>query len=157
MASISFKDVGIKGFKSDDVLRKNRTIVPIGIKTPIDFDYSGNGLLQMHTEIKDQIADNLRNLILTNWGDRLGNYFFGANLKPLMTDFSHKDDFDNEAMVRINTAITKWMPFVTPVAYESFFDNQNNTSTAINKLILVYSVPNLQLIEQRIEISLFGI
>lgn len=157
MASISFKDVGVRGFKSNDVLVKNRSLLPIGIKTPINYDASGNGLLEMHTDIKEQIADNFRNLILTNWGDRLGNYHFGANLKPLMVDFSHKDDFDSEAMIRINTAISKWMPFIIPVAYESYFDHINNVSTAINKLVIVYSVPGINLIEQKIEVSLFGI
>lgn len=156
MSQISFKDVGVRGFRQEEVLARNRTIIPIGIKTPAELDYSGNGLFQMHTDIKKQVSDNLRNLLLTNWGERLGNYSFGANLKPLMADFSHKEDFDNEAMIRINTAIVKWMPFITPMAFESFFDNKNNTSTALNKLVLIYSVPNLGIVNDSLEISLYG-
>lgn len=157
MAQISFKDVGIKGFRQQDVLNKNRTLMPIGIKTPVEEDPSQNGLFLMHTDIKQQIADNLRNLILTNWGERLGNYFYGANLRPILVDFSSKDDFDQEAMIRINTAISKWMPFVTPVAYESFIDNINNISTGIVKIILIYSVSSINLLNAKIEIKLFVI
>jgi len=157
MTAISFKDVGVKGFKSQDVLNRNRTFLPIGIKTPVELDYSGVGLFKMHTDIKEQIADNLRNLILTNWGERLGNYFFGSNLKPLVVDFSHKEDFDNEAMLRINTAITKWMPFVLPVAFESYFDRINNDSTGIDKITLVYSVPTANITNAKLEVTLFVI
>ena len=88
--AISFKDVGVKGFRQEEVLSRNRTVVPIGIKTPVEPDPADQGLFLMHTDIKAQIADNLRNLILTNWGERLGNYFFGANLRPILVDFSSK-------------------------------------------------------------------
>lgn len=157
MTAISFKDVGVKGFRQEEVLKRNKTVIPIGIKTPVESDPSANGLFLMHTNVKDQIADNLKNLILTNWGERLGNYFFGANLRPLLVDFSSKDDFDQEAMVRINTAISKWMPFITPLAYESFIDNINNGSTAITKLILIYSVTSLGIASARMEVTMFVI
>ena len=157
MGQISFKDVGVKGFKQQDVLNKNKTLQPIGIKTPVESDPSQNGIFLMHTDIKEQVADNLRNLVLTNWGERLGNYFLGANLRPLLVDFSSKDDFDQEAMVRINTAISKWMPFVTPDAYESFIDHTQNKYTGIVKLILIYSVSSLGIRNAKLEVTLFVI
>lgn len=157
MAQISFKDVGLTGFKQQDVLNKNKTIVPIGIKTPVQSDPAQNGMFLMHTDIKEQVADNLRNLILTNWGERLGNYFLGANLRPLLVDFSSKPDFDQEAMVRINTAISKWMPFVTPIAYESVVDNINNRYTGIIRLTLIYSVTSLGINNGQLEVTLFVI
>jgi phage baseplate assembly protein W len=157
MSAISFKDVGIKGFKQQDVLNRNKTIQPIGIKTPVEPDPSENGIFLMNTDIKAQVADNLRNLILTNWGERLGNYFLGANLRPLLVDFSSKDDFDQEAMVRINTAISRWMPFVTPVAFESVVDNVNNVYTGIVKLTLIYSVTSLGINNAKLEVTLFVI
>jgi len=157
MAQISFKDVGVTGFKQQDVLNKNKTITPIGIKTPVEPDPSQNGLFLMNTDIKAQVADNLRNLILTNWGERLGNYFLGANLRPLLVDFSSKPDFDQEAMIRINTAISKWMPFVTPVAYESYVDQVENRYTGIVKLVLIYSVASLAINNAKLEVTLFVI
>jgi phage baseplate assembly protein W len=157
MPAISFKDVGVTGFKQQDVLNRNKTIIPIGIKTPVEPDPSENGIFLMNTDIKAQVADNLRNLILTNWGERLGNYFLGANLRPLLVDFSSKDDFDQDAMVRINTAISRWMPFVTPVAFESVVDNVNNVYTGIVKLTLIYSVTSLGINNAKLEVTLFVI
>jgi len=155
--AISFKDVGVRGFRQEEVLNRNRTLIPIGIKTPVESDPSENGLFLMHTDVKEQIADNLRNLVLTNWGERLGNYFFGANLRPILVDFSSKADFDQEVMVRINTAISKWMPFITPVAYDSFIDNVNNLYTGIVKVVLIYSVASVGITNARLEVTLFVI
>lgn len=157
MAQISFKNVGTKGFRQEDVLVRNKTLVPIGIKTPIEMGSDGFGIFVMNTDIKDQIADNLKNLVLTNWGERLGNYFFGANLRPLLADFSHKENFDEEAMVRINTAISKYMPFVTPVAYESKTFKKENSPIPQVKLILIYSITNIGLTNAQLEIDLFVI
>lgn len=157
MSQLSFKNVGVKGFKQEEVLNKNRTQLPIGIKTPVQLSPDGQGLFAMHTDIKEQIADNLRNLILTNWGERLGNYFFGSNLRPLLADFSHKDDFDNEAMIRINTAITKYMPFITPMAYESKTYRPVDSPIAKAEIILIYSVEALGITNAALKVNLFGI
>jgi phage baseplate assembly protein W len=157
MAQISFKNVGVTGFRQEDVLARNKTLLPIGIKTPVQLDGNGHGLLAMHTDIKEQIADNLRNLVLTNWGERLGNYFFGANLKPLLADFSHKENFDEEAMIRINTAISKYMPFVTPVAYDSTVTRFDNLPLPRVRLAIVYAVTSVNITNAQLEVDLFVI
>ena len=121
----SFKDVGIKGFepnqRSVDIPQ-----IPFGIKTPLEIDTTGKSLFKMHFNFAEQMDDNLRNLIQTNFGDRLGFYNFGANLRPLLTEYTNKEDFDAEAMLRINTAISKWMPFVTPLGFDSKNDLEEN-------------------------------
>lgn len=155
MAQISFKNVGVTGFRQEDVLTRNKTALPIGIKTPLEFDADGHGLLAMHTDIKEQIADNFKNMVLTNWGERLGNYFFGANLRPLLADYSHKDNFDNEAMIRINTAVTRWMPFITPVAFESATSRPDNSPVARVRLSIIYSVTSIGITNAKLEVDLF--
>jgi phage baseplate assembly protein W len=153
MALRSFKDVGIKGFEPNQ-----RTIqtpqIPFGIKTPLAIDTTGKSLFEMHFEFAEQMDDNLKNLVQTNHGERLGMYNFGANLRPLLTEYSNKEDFDSEAMIRINTAISKWMPFVTPVGFDSKNDLENNDYLAIVKIIMTYSVPNTIIKERLIEINL---
>jgi hypothetical protein len=111
----------------------------------------------MHFDFAEQMDDNLRNLIQTNFGDRLGLYNFGANLRPLLTEYTNKEDFDSEAMIRINTAISKWMPFVTPLGFDSKNDLEDNKYTAIVKIFLSYSVPNTTINERMIELDLFVI
>lgn len=153
----SFKDVGVIAQEQrNDVLRRNRSTIPIGIKTPLEL-VGGKSLFKMHTEIADQVQDNLRNLLLTNWGERVAVTNFGANLRPLLTEYSNKDDFDSEAMLRINTAVTKWMPFVNPVAFESKPSYENNQFTGRIRIFFVYSVPQLQITEEVLEVELFVI
>ena len=55
--------------------------IPYGIKTPLRHGSDRAGIFEMNFNIGDQIADNLRNLVQTNHGERLGHFDFGANLE----------------------------------------------------------------------------
>ena len=89
MATYNFKSVGkTKQQEEAEVVTKSQ--IPFGIKTPLQLG-SSEGILAMNYSLEDQFADNLRNLLLTNWGERLGLYDFGANLRPLTTEFTNLD------------------------------------------------------------------
>lgn len=151
---LSFKNVGVRA----DIARRNilnrASTTPIGIKTPLELS-GGKSLFVMNTDVREQIKDNLRNLLFTNHGERLMFNNFGANLRPLLTEYTNKEDFDSEAMVRINTAISTYMPFITPLAFESSPSFVDNQFTGQINIIMVYSVPALQLVEDALEIKLF--
>lgn len=154
--AISFNGVGIK--KDDlknDVLRRNQSLVPIGIKTPLELDNSGKEIFIMNYNIQDQIRDNLRNLLLTNHGERVCIYNFGANLKPLVTEYTNKDDFDSEAMLRINTAISKYMPFITPIDFDSSTERDNDSPLNKFTLTITYTVPNINIQKDQIIIEMY--
>ena len=155
MTRRNFKNVGVRNeVVRNDPLVTNRSRLPIGVKTPLEL-VGGSDLFRTHDNIADQIEDNLRNLLLTNWGERVAIYNFGANLRPLLTDYSNKDTFDTEAMIRINTAITKWTPFVTPLGFESFPDLEGNQFTGRIRIFLSYGVPRLNISEKHMELQLF--
>ena len=154
----SFKNVGVIPEVSRlTVLDRNKSLLPIGVKTPLELDLNGQNLFAMNYSLREQIADNLRNLILTNHGERLGLYNYGANLRPLLTEYSNHDNFEAEAMLRINTAITTWMPYVTPEQFGSKPDYINNQYTGIVDVVMIYSIPLLNLVGQRIDVKLFVI
>lgn len=153
MARLSFKDVGIQNTVQNAVIS---TIAPkpIGIKTPLELDEDQSiNIFKMHYSLSDQFADNLRNLILTNHGERLAMYDFGANLRPLLTDFSNKDNFDQEAMKRIKSAAAKYMPFVNLLGYESKVDRRENVYTGIVNILVAFQVATFP--EQLVEVTLF--
>lgn len=153
--AISFIDVGIKEQeRATDVLTRNKSVTPIGIRTPLELDSQGNELFVMHYNIKDQVKDNLKNLLLTNHGERVAQYTFGANLRPLSAEFSSQEDFDTEAMLRINTAITKWMPFVRPVEFDSTPDLENNEVVGKIRILVVYAVPALNISRDQLELEI---
>ena len=86
--------------------------IPYGIKTPLRHGSDRSGIFDMNFNIGDQISDNLRNLIQTNHGERLGHFDFGANLRPLSMELMGQERFESEAMSRIGKSVSKYLPFV---------------------------------------------
>ena len=156
MASYSFKSSGTTQ-QQQKARQLAVTPVPIGILTPLRPGTS-EGIWGMTISLEDQIADNLRNLIMTNWGERLGLYDFGANLKEITTDIVSQNDFDSQAVERIRNAVTKWMPFINLETFESKILHTDNLSTGIIKLYVTYSVPALGVTKMKtLEVTLYVI
>ena len=61
-------------------------VVPIGIKTPMEFTSDSSSVFKMHFDSKEQIEDNIRNLVLTNKGERLMMPEFGSNIRELIME-----------------------------------------------------------------------
>jgi phage baseplate assembly protein W len=153
MALLSFKDVGIQNDES--TVATQTVAIPIGFKTPLELDSEHNSIFKMHYNLGDQIADNLRNLILTNKGERLGFYDFGSNIRPLLTEYSNKEGFDQEVMRRIKSNVTIYMPFVELIGYESKANRTQNIDTGIIKLLIAYRVPTAGIQETLIEVDMY--
>ncbi len=128
---------------------------PVGFKTPLQL--SEKSIFAMHYNVADQVHDNLKNLLLTNWGERVGFYYFGANLRELTTEISNIDTFDELAIQRIRNAVSTWMPFVNLKNFSSQADTVNNNETGIVRITVTYSVPQLNIENRALQISLFVI
>jgi phage baseplate assembly protein W len=154
MGSYSFKSAG-KTVEQRLVEQIESTRVPIGIKTPLEIrDGNGNDIFVTYDNLASVVNDNLRNLLLTNWGERLGFYNFGANLRPLLSDLVSQDDFDTAAIERINAAVSKWMPYVSLENYISDTIRVDNQSLARIVLRITYNVPTLGVTNKMLEINL---
>ena len=156
--SYSFKSVGedITAYRQNNRL-DNSTFVdkkPVGIKTPVELSVGYSGLLNMHYDLGDQIKDNFRNLLLTNHGERLGFYDFGANLKELCFELGN-EQFDAMAMGRITSAVENYMPFVKLENFEPFVNReQTSQDLGVVGIRVKYSVPTAKLFNQAIEVIL---
>ena len=148
MAVLDFKSVGDLSTASQFQPKVNN--IPIGIRTPLRLGSKSDGIFAMHYDISDQVQDNFRNLLLTNWGERVGLYDFGANLKPLTLELG-RDDFDQQAMIRIKTAVNKHMPFIQPQTFESRIDTRD-TGLARVVIRITYDVPRLNITSKAIEV-----
>jgi hypothetical protein len=91
---------------------------------------------------------------LTNWGERLGFYYFGANLRDLTSELSSLDAFDGEAIQRIKDSVSTWMPFVSLKDFSSRFDREENENVGILKIAITYNVPQLKIENRALQISL---
>ena len=148
----SFKSVGLSKRKTDKIVE--RALRPVvGIKTPITLS-SSDGIFSMHRDIADQISDNLKNLILTNHGERLGFYDFGANIKPLVFNLG-SDDADLVAIERIGIAVGKYMPFVTLDNFQVYVDRFDNKEVAKVGIVITYLIPAIDKLVRKLEVMLY--
>lgn len=153
MGSYSFKSSG----KTASVITTETpttTVIPYGIKTPLR--YGVDTIYEVHTSLADQVADNFRNLILTNWGERLGLFNFGADLRPILSNFASLDDFDSAAMQRINSAVSMWMPYISLGDFTSSTDRTNNKSVVPIRLRITYSIPALEVKKRILELTMYA-
>lgn len=154
MGSFNFRSVGkTQQTKASEQLVS--TPIPIGIKTPLQLG-GQEGIFAMHFDLADQVHDNFRNLLLTNWGERLGFYNFGANLRPLSTEFTTLDDFDSQALERISGAVAKWMPFITLDSFVSEIDRTENKNTAVIRFTVIYDIPQLGVSKRAMQVTLYA-
>jgi phage baseplate assembly protein W len=152
MSAISFKSVGET--EESEKFKSSRTFeLPYGIKTPIR---KGNGtLFEMSMDMRDQIHDNLKNLILTNSGERLGNYNFGANLQPVLAEKLSKESFDETVMKRISASVGTFMPYIILKDFESKIGKVDEiTGTAATFIVITYDVTSIGISNKKIGIEL---
>lgn len=154
MATFSFKSSG-KTQVQKVAEAVTTTATPVGIKTPIRLG-TKEGIFEMTYSMAEQVSDNLRNLLLTNTGERLGLFNFGANLRPLMSEFTTQENFDVEAVTRIKTAVTRWMPYIELDSFLSEINRNDNRNTAVINLTVTYNVPALNLKDRKIQLTLYA-
>jgi len=156
--AISFKSVGDK--TSLRKFSKTADSKPVGIITPLRLGTGRSGIFEMNFNIIDQLHDNLRNLVLTNQGDRLGSYDFGANLIELCTELTAKEDFDNEAIMRINDNVKRFLPFIELETFESEFGttiDKIGVEPGLAKVTIriVYNIPRLRVTKKALAVVLY--
>jgi phage baseplate assembly protein W len=159
--AISFKNVGFTS--QDRRFNKKTSLLPIGVKTPLSLASADNdGLFEMHYEPSTQIHDNLRNLILTNNGERLGRFTYGADLRSLNFDYSASEDFEQAAALRIQTAVENSMPFVELEELEvrGVDKDQSKNVTippgmAMVEITLKYNIPKIKIIGKLLQVVLY--
>lgn len=149
MAKLSFENVGVLADVRQTIKAKDEVqpTIAFGVKTPLSL--AAGTLFEMNYTLGEQIADNLKNLILTNFGDRVGLAQFGANLTPLLAEFVSINDFNAEAMARIKTATKKWMPYVELKGYESYPEFKNGLFMKSIRILLSYRVPGVPVLAKQ--------
>lgn len=146
--TISFKHVG--ELSTSNLFKIKENEIPIGIKTPLSF--GKRELFSMTTSLPVQIKDNFKNLCLTNHGERLGRYNYGANLRELTLELG-RDGFEAEVAKRIKTATSLFMPFIELGTLTTSIDyTSSTTGTSVVNLLIVYNIPRLNLNNEKLEI-----
>ena len=79
----------------------------------------------------EQAKSNIKNLLLTNKGERLGNPTFGTNLLSLV--FSQENtDLESRVEEEIRSSMSEFLPFINIVSIETNFSDVNKDTAVVN-------------------------
>jgi phage baseplate assembly protein W len=115
----------------------------------------------MHFQPSDQIIDNLKNLIKTNFGERLGRFDYGANLQSLSFDYADIGNFENNALTNIREAINKSMPIVEVdnvevISYSKEDSSEIPSGIAQVNIAVTYNVPKIKIIGGKLTVVIYA-
>ena len=162
-SKFKFKSVGnvVTDEKFDRTSNKDTIAnTKIGIKTPLRSTPSSD-IFDMHNDPREQLKDNLKNLILTNQGERLVNTAFGANLKSVLYDYTKDTEYKRTVDDLIRGAVEKFMPVININEIQSvIIDEQeknsaNRAGLAKLKLRVIFSIPVMRVDNLAVEVSMF--
>ena len=151
----NFNSVGITEQRRDEIINSKPRARPIGIKTPMRLSEEQGSVFSMHTRQSDQVRDNFINMLMTNHGERLWLYDYGANLTPLAFELG-SDDFDNAALSRISATTRKYMPFIELSTFEVVRQQSETGDLAKVAVRVGFTVPSLLMGEQIVEAIIYA-
>jgi len=85
-----------------------------GLKFPLEYNNQQGGFFPTTRTIKEQASSNLKNLILTNKGERVGQPEFGTNITSILFE-PLTPDIGDRIEASISEATSKWLPYITLV------------------------------------------
>ena len=101
----------------------------IGLELPLT--HTPDGYFKRTKTALEQARSNIKNLLLTNKGERLGNPTFGTNLLSLV--FSQENtDLESRVEEEIRASMGEFLPFINIVSIETNFSDTNKDVANVN-------------------------
>ena len=133
----------------------NRNQIPIGIKVPLELGEDNDGLLKMFYSMEETASNNFQNMLMTNHGERVGLYDFGANLHELAFELGTERG-DEEAIRRIRRTTKKYMPFVELLTFEPLIINEDNEHIGKVGVRVGYKIGAISNKERLVEVIVYS-
>ncbi len=157
--SFKFKNTGqdlneIRKRLAKDAIQENQDLFPLSPKTPLRKGIkNGETLFEMNFDLLDQISDNLRNLIMTQKGERIGRGNFGTNLYRIYSN-TNIENPDELAIQEISETVSTFMPQVSLEDFTSEKINNGPDDFVIYNINIYYSVPAISSEKRSISVNL---
>lgn len=87
--------------------------MPIGFTLPFSISTGSLGYFEMTRDELSAISENIKSLLLTNWGERVGRYYFGCNLREFLFEPLEANEMRERIAERVITQIDRWLPFIS--------------------------------------------
>ena len=104
--------------------------VYIGIELPLNHNIE-NGFFSRTKTALEQTKSNIKNLLMTRKGERLGNPTFGSDLFAVLFE-QEGDDIENKVEEAIHSAMSVWLPFVIINNIETKFSTTNRNAINVS-------------------------
>jgi len=127
---------------------------PIGIKTPLRKATKQGQLFDQHFDIESDVIDNFKNMLMTNYGERLMYPDFGANLISLLNERVSSDEWDQQASRLITNTVQKYMPQISLGGITTKIMQSKNDGFSHLNLIVLFSIPRLGIQNRQLEINI---
>lgn len=138
----NFKSVGVRRATTEELVEAEFQRPGLSFKTPLAVaDESEGSTFEVHTDIREVVRDNLRNLLATNYGERLGEFDLGANLIEFVAELESGGGVENLSN-RIVSTISRWMEYVQvdDVQVTRSFEDSGLAEYVIR---VIYTAPSL--------------
>tara|TARA_R100000005_G_C4947517_1_gene169412 strand:- start:188 stop:607 length:420 start_codon:yes stop_codon:yes gene_type:complete len=81
--------------------------------------------------LREQASSNIKNLLLTQKGERVGQPEFGSNLPSILFE-PIDDSISDKVEVAINEALAQWLPYVVAENVTTIVDEANPNSLIVS-------------------------
>lgn len=95
----------------------------LGLKLPIKS--GNNGLFEQNFSTIEQAKSNIKNLLMTQYGERVMQPNFGSNLNSVLFEQMDDIEFEDKVVSTIESAVERWLPYVTIGDIELDLSNSN--------------------------------
>ena len=102
-----------------------------GLTFPLTFKGDNNGFFPRAKTVIEQASSNIKNLLLTRKGERVGQPNFGCDLWNIIFEQITPDTFDNVKNT-IKSAIEIWLPYISVEDINVFTENNNPNTIIVN-------------------------
>tara|TARA_A100001515_G_scaffold134103_1_gene123827 strand:- start:775 stop:1230 length:456 start_codon:yes stop_codon:yes gene_type:complete len=100
-----------------------------GIGFPLNYDKDTYGFFKRNYKYQEQIQDNIRTLLLTQIGERVGNPEYGSRLREIVFEQNVPEIIKPQINEAIKEALDKFLPFVS--LEETILKADGNTLNAV--------------------------
>ena len=104
--------------------------VYIGIELPLKHNIEKGFFSRTKTAL-EQTRSNIKNLLMTRKGERLGNPTFGSDLFAVLFE-QEGDDIESKVEEAIHSAMSVWLPFVIINNIETKFSTTNKNAINVS-------------------------
>jgi phage baseplate assembly protein W len=87
--------------------------MPIGFTLPFSISTGSLGYFEMTRDELSAVSENIKSLLLTNWGERVSRYYFGCNLREFLFEPLDADELREKIAERIMQQVGRWLPFIS--------------------------------------------